>query len=174
MNSCGALSGEQVYSDTKTRPGGEIAQLLAVRVIGEDGENCSSISINKSVIIEMEFEVTTPGYVLLPHFNCFNESGANLFVTLDRDEKWRKVKRKKGIYKSRVTIPGNFFAECTVIVSANLFAINPTIKQFVALDAVAFQVVDSIDGTTSRGDYAGSIPGIVRPAFDWTTEYHSD
>lgn len=173
MGAGGAVMGCREYTDAEKRPGGEVARLLAVRVFGEDGEICTSADIRTSVVLEMEFEVTTSGYVLLPHFSCFNESGAHLFVTIDRDEKWRKKKRPKGIYKSRVLIPGNFFAECTVFVNANLFTLDPNIIQFVARDAVGFQVYDSLDGDSARGDYSGGIPGVVRPAFDWATEYHS-
>ena len=38
-------------------------------------------------------------------------------------------------------------------------------------DAVGFQVIDSLDGDSARGDYAGPIPGVVRPILHWTTEY---
>jgi lipopolysaccharide transport system ATP-binding protein len=37
-------------------------------------------------------------------------------------------------------------------------------------DAVAFHVVDNLDGDSARGDYAGPIPGVVRPMLRWTTE----
>jgi lipopolysaccharide transport system ATP-binding protein len=36
-------------------------------------------------------------------------------------------------------------------------------------DAVAFQVIDSIDGDSSRGRDAGLMPGIVRPMLEWKT-----
>jgi lipopolysaccharide transport system ATP-binding protein len=35
-------------------------------------------------------------------------------------------------------------------------------------DVVAFHVMDSLDGNSVRGDYAGSIPGVVRPLLQWT------
>ena len=41
-------------------------------------------------------------------------------------------------------------------------------------DAVAFQVVDSTDGDSSRGDYAGHLPGVVRPLLNWETKYGLD
>jgi lipopolysaccharide transport system ATP-binding protein len=34
-------------------------------------------------------------------------------------------------------------------------------------DAVAFQVVDSLEGGSARGDYAGAFPGVVRPLLKW-------
>jgi hypothetical protein len=41
-------------------------------------------------------------------------------------------------------------------------------------DAIAFQVVDSTDGDSARGDYAGSLPGVVRPLLRWETNYESE
>jgi lipopolysaccharide transport system ATP-binding protein len=42
---------------------------------------------------------------------------------------------------------------------------------FYEADAVAFQVIDSVDGDAARGDYTGNIPGVVRPMLEWTTRY---
>ena len=36
-------------------------------------------------------------------------------------------------------------------------------------DAVAFQVVDSIDGDSARADCAGRLRGAVRPLLEWET-----
>jgi lipopolysaccharide transport system ATP-binding protein len=36
---------------------------------------------------------------------------------------------------------------------------------------VAFQVIDSLDGDSARGDWAGRWTGVVRPALKWTTQY---
>ena len=51
---------------------------------------------------------------------------------------------------------------------------NPVRVHFYERDAVAFQVVDSLDGNSVRGDFAGHYPGVVRPMLDWTTQYQSD
>jgi len=68
-------------------------------------------------------------------------------------------------------IPGNLLAEGTLFVNANMFSMEPRQKQFGERDAVAFQVVDGMDGGSARGDYGGQMPGVVRPLLEWTTEY---
>ncbi len=166
--------GYREYNDSVKQPGGDVARLLSVRVCDDNDEVSEVVDIRNSVFLEMEFEVITSEHILLPHFSCFNESGVRLFVTVDRDETWRKRKRLKGRYKSKVKIPGNFFAEGTIFVSANMMTLEPDTVQFVEKDAVAFQVVDSLDGDSARGDYAGNMPGVVRPVFDWTNEYYKD
>jgi lipopolysaccharide transport system ATP-binding protein len=41
-------------------------------------------------------------------------------------------------------------------------------------DVVAFQVIDSMEGDTARGEYAGKMRGVVRPFLKWTTDYDSE
>jgi lipopolysaccharide transport system ATP-binding protein len=48
---------------------------------------------------------------------------------------------------------------------------NPNIVHFSEREVVAFQVIDSLDGDSARGDYAGSMPGVVRPLLRWTTRF---
>jgi lipopolysaccharide transport system ATP-binding protein len=50
---------------------------------------------------------------------------------------------------------------------------DPVVVQFHEREAVAFQVVDSLDGGSARGDFAGTIPGVVRPMLKWTTSFDS-
>jgi lipopolysaccharide transport system ATP-binding protein len=72
---------------------------------------------------------------------------------------------------SSVWIPGNLLSEGTLFVMAEMATINPTIMQFRERDIVAFQVVDSMDGDSARGDMAGQMRGVVRPLLKWTTAF---
>ena len=40
---------------------------------------------------------------------------------------------------------------------------------FNAIEIVGFDVVDSIEGDTARGDYAGKMDGVIRPILEWET-----
>jgi homopolymeric O-antigen transport system ATP-binding protein len=72
---------------------------------------------------------------------------------------------------STAWIPGNFLAEGAVIIGAAISTMDPVRVHFFERDVVAFQVVDSLDGNSARGDYAGPVPGIVRPLLKWTSEF---
>lgn len=37
--------------------------------------------------------------------------------------------------------------------------------------SVMYQIIDSMNGDSARGDYAGHIPGVVRPLLRWTSEF---
>jgi lipopolysaccharide transport system ATP-binding protein len=70
-----------------------------------------------------------------------------------------------------VWIPGNFLAEGAVTVGAAICTMDNFAVHFHEKDAVAFHVADSMDGDSARGDYGGSIPGVIRPLLNWTDEY---
>ena len=48
--------------------------------------------------------------------------------------------------------------------------LEPNIHQFTERQAVAFQVVDTLEGDTARGDWAGRMRGVVRPLLQWQTQ----
>jgi len=159
------------WSNPAQAPGNDVARLRAVRVRGEDGSVREAMDIRRPVAIELEFDVLRPGFVLVPNCHFFNEESVYLFVTSDLDEEWRNRPRPVGRYVATVWLPGNFLAEGTLIVGAALSTLTPLVVHFYERDAVAFQVIDSLDGDSARGDYAGPMPGVVRPILQWTTRF---
>ncbi len=151
-------------------PGGEVAGLFAVRVRTEDGRITDTLDIRRPIRIEMEYDVWKAGYKLMPYFRLSNEEGVVAFTSNDLDPDWRGRPRPAGRYVSTVWIPGNYLAEGMMFVAAGLTTINPDRTQFREREAVAFQVVDSIEGDSARGDFGKRIRGVVRPLLKWTTE----
>ncbi len=169
LNSEHGMTPFREWKDTAKAPGSDVARLCAVRITTLDGEIKDSFSIKESVRVEMEYEVLKPGYMLLPHFHFTNDYGIKLFVSIDNDPQWRKKPRPVGRYKSAVIIPGNLLSEGTVFVEPDMITLDPPLIQFEVPDAVAFQVIDSQDGTTARGDWTGKLPGVIRPLLNWET-----
>jgi lipopolysaccharide transport system ATP-binding protein len=131
-----------------------------------------AVDIRKTVGIKIEYEVLKPGYVLVPNYYFFNEEGVNIFIAGDQGRLWRRKTRPIGYYASTVWIPGNFLSEGSVIVGAAISThVTPPIVHFFERDAVAFQVIDTLEGDSARGDYGGHMPGVVRPLLRWTTEF---
>ncbi|MDQ4075592.1 MAG: polysaccharide ABC transporter ATP-binding protein [Chloroflexota bacterium] len=156
----------------KEAPGSDIVRLLGLRVRDKDGKVTEAMDIRRPIGIEMEYEVLKPGYTLFPHFSVTNQDGTLLFVALDQDPAWRGRTREVGHYVSTGWIPGNFLAEGSMIVGAAMRTIEPDLLHFHEQDAVAFQVIDVPNAdNTARGGWTRSIPGVVRPLLEWTTEY---
>jgi len=164
---------ERTWPDPDKAPGNDITRLRSVRVINEKGQVTDAIDIRNPVGIEMEFDVYKPGYVMIPNYHFFNEEGVYVFVVHDQNPQWNRHPREIGHYFSTVWIPGNFLSEGTMIVGAAMSTFQPLSGHFYEREAVAFQVVDSMDGNSARGDYAGPMPGVVRPLLRWDTRFIS-
>lgn len=163
------------WPDPTVAPGNEVARLRAVSVQDERGDVRESLDIRRPVIIELEFDVLIPGYVIVPNVNLTDEQGICIFAAVDLDATWHRRPRPVGRYVTRAQVPGNFFSEGTVVLRALLSTFDPYQIHADAPGAVAFHVTDVLDGGSARGDYAGPMPGVVRPALTWTNlcwEYH--
>ncbi|MEO6555588.1 MAG: ABC transporter ATP-binding protein [Nitrospiraceae bacterium] len=162
------------WSDPDKAPGGEVARLRAVRVRAEDGESTEKIDIRRKVGLEMEYEVLKSGYKLRPAVCLYNEEGVRLFDSLEHDPAWRGRLRPPGRYRSTAWIPGNYLAEGTMFVNVGVDTLDPEVEQFYERQAVAFYVIDSCEGDSARGDYAGPFAGVVRPLLNWNTVFNPD
>ncbi len=158
------------WPDAATAPAGDIARLRAVKVRDQEGRVSEAIDIRTPLSVEMTFEVRRRGSVLLPFFQFFNEEGILAFEVNDLDAHWRGRPRPEGQYRSSVRVPGNLLSEGTLFVTAGVLSEGNTV-QFYESDAVAFQVIDSMDGDSARGDYGGSMSGVVRPLLTWKTDF---
>lgn len=167
-------SASRKWADPAKAPGNGLARLLGVRVHTAENETADALDIRKPVGIEMEYEVLQSGHVMVPNYHFFNEGGVYAFVSGDNDASWRGRPRPAGRYQSTAWIPGNYLSEGTMIVGVALTTFETGTIHFYERDAVAFQVIDSLDGDSARGDFAGPIPGVVRPLLQWHTRELSD
>jgi lipopolysaccharide transport system ATP-binding protein len=159
----------RVWSDLNTAPGDDIVRLCAVRVCTEDRVFSDAFDIRKPIGIEMEYEVFESGHVLTPNFHCYNEEGVYAFVAVETDSAWAGRARSVGRYVSTAWIPGNLLSEGTLFVGAAISTMDPVVVHFYERDAVAFQIIDTMDGDSARGEYAGPMPGVMRPLLQWST-----
>jgi lipopolysaccharide transport system ATP-binding protein len=139
--------------------------------VRSEGEVREAVDIRRPVDLEIEFEVLERGCVLSPNFRVANGDGQFVFVSFDTDPEWRRRPREVGTYTSRARIPGNLLSEGMLIVDAAVNTLDPLTEHAHELAAVSFHVVDSLDGDSARTDYAGEMPGIVRPLLEWETEF---
>jgi lipopolysaccharide transport system ATP-binding protein len=162
------------WPDLSQAPGNDVVRLRAVRVRTEDGQISDVVDIRKPVGIEMEYEVLKAGSVLVPNLHFFVEEGVCAFASVDYDTTWRGKPRSEGRYTSTAWIPGNLLSEGTLFVEVAISTIDPIAVLLYERNAVAFQVIDSLEGNSARGDYTGALPGVVRPLLNWTTQYSTN
>ncbi len=172
VNAGTGTSAERVWEDPRLAPGDEVARLRGVRVRAQSGELSGSFDIREPVGVELDYEILKPGYTFHSHFMLTNESGTELFVSMELDPEWRGRKREPGRYISTGWIPGNLLAEGSFSVTAVIMSLDPAVGHGVERDAVLFRVVDDLSQRdTARGDYLHPIPGLMRPMLKWQTKY---
>jgi lipopolysaccharide transport system ATP-binding protein len=163
----------QEWPIPESAPGNGVARLRQVRVRNEAGATVENVDVREPVGIEMVFDVLTPGQVMAPSVMLYARSGTCVFTAHDVEPDWRRRPRPVGSFTTTAWIPGNLLAEGALLVSCGLGCIRPLEVHFFVREAVAFNVTDSGTGDSARGDWDGSIPGLVRPLLKWETSYKS-
>ncbi len=164
---------ERQWPDLTKAPGDEVVRLCSTRAKTNDGRVLHSYEINKPIGIEMVYEVLKPGYELMVYCHLMNEEGVKIFVTIDNNSTWRGQLRKRGRYVSTAWIPENLLAEGLYYVGPRIRSLGPPTRRIKLKDVISFQVVNSAEGESVRGDYDGKIAGVVRPLLKWETQYNS-
>jgi len=160
---------EREWPEAAEAPGDAIVRLRRVGIHDEHGKLTTVLDIHRPFRIEVTYDVDEAGHLLLPVVELCNEEGTEVFSTHDTSEVWRRQERSAGRYTSAVIVPGNLLAEGTLIAHISVMSHYPTtILHIRETNAVAFQVVDSDEGKSARGDYVGPMPGVVRPLLKWT------
>jgi lipopolysaccharide transport system ATP-binding protein len=162
----------KVWPEDDDAPGNEVLRLRSVRVRTRDGRTAGEIDIREPVGIEIEYDVTKEGHLLIPNYHFVNEDGLHLFSVQDVGSEWRRRPRPMGRYVSTAWIPGNFLSSGPLSVDIAVSTHVPLVRVHALVQAiVAFEVIDNFDGDGVRGDFLGEYPGVVRPMVDWTTQY---
>lgn len=159
------------FTKTPEKYGDEIATLLKARLTNEARETTDEFRIDEDIYIEMEYEVAKEGARVNPNFHIHTVDGSNAFVTSDvviDPEAIAKV--KPGRYLARCKIPGNFLNDGVYYVGFALSDMAALKAHFHVPDLLQLIIVDLQNGTVTRGRYAGSIPGAIRPVLDWESE----
>lgn len=162
-----ANTGERVWPEGPYAPGDEFVRLCSVRVASSKGETAASINIGEEFTIEFAYDVAVRGAVLFPAVRIFNEWGTEVLWTTDTTSPHHGRACDVGRYQCAVHFPRNLLSEGLMAVSVSITSLCPTRVHFSEADAVHFQAMEVIDGTTSRGDFTEAINSTVRPLLDW-------
>jgi len=168
MNSHIGPRASKKWADRVSRD--NIVSLRSVK-IKQNQKVTDSIDIRHPIDIEAAYEVKEAGHVLYPNYHLYNDNNICVFVAGDYEKTWRGKVRPKGMYTTTATIPGNLLSEGRYTVWIAMSTLSPFTVHFEERDAVAFNIIDSFDGTSARGEYTGKIPGIIRPLLHWETQF---
>jgi lipopolysaccharide transport system ATP-binding protein len=150
-------------------PGSEHVRLLAARFVG-DQPGSPSVDIRRPFSLQFDYEVLTDRYPLHPNVHIYNEEGVCAFISSDSFAREAQRPKAPGRYRATVTVPGNLMAEGTFSLDFAISTFDPVIIHAVERGLFSFSVHDAAEGDSSRGTFAGHLPGIVRPMLPWKTE----
>lgn len=166
---------ERLWLTIETAPGDSVARLRSVRVCDAQGRLVEAIDIRHPFQIEVEYwnlqEKLRPTILL----QFVNEDGVCLFQSNDFNHRgWWQTRREPGLVRCICYLPGNFFSEGFIFVTAGIGTYNPNALHALERDAVAFQIFDHSEGDGARGEYVGGWPGVIRPLLRWDVTTETD
>ena len=150
--------------------GNNLVKILSVKAHNSNFETSENFKITKKIGITLTFEVLESGHKIHSAFNFFNSSGVNIFDSHESNTELYHEKKEQGIYETTVWIYENLFSEGVIIVGVALVTHDPFRVHFHENDAIAFNIVEDIENSPTRGDYVGSLPGIIRPNLKWESQ----
>jgi len=162
------------WSTIDDGPGDDSVRLRALRIVDRQGKVTEGVDVRQAIGLQMEFDVLKPGEVLMPYFRLSNEEGITIFSTIDQELKWHTEARDPGRYVSTAWIPENLLTEGMIYVMAAMRTKHRKYRPFQEADAIAFNVIDEMEGDSARGQWVGKLLGAVRPKLDWTTDYSAE
>ena len=164
-------SGSRIsWPDDESAPGDDLARLLSVRAVDEDGETVDMVDVRRPVGIEIAYRILREGPPVFAKIKVYDRQGDVAFNAMDTAGHWNDA--EPGKYVTTGWIPSNLLNEGRVSVEAGVWTLNgqKLLPRGHRHDAVSFEVFDPGDGDSARGRFVGQLRGPVRPLLEWTTE----
>lgn len=157
------------WPDDRRAPGSDSVRLKSVRLVAGDSTTVlSGVDIRDLLGVEIEYTVLKDEAVFVPSIHLHNGEGVLILVSIDLEQDWVRTPRMCGTYRSVVWISGNFLNTGTHYVSVACSRLDPHALHFFEQQVVAFDVLEG-GATDTRGDFAGALPGAIRPVLKWRT-----
>ena len=159
------------WPDDEDAPGDDLARLLAVRAIDEDGDLSEAIDVREPIGIEMRYRILRSGPGVFTKIRVRDRRGDVAFNAMDI-KSHANESSEPGVYTATAWIPGNLLNEGKWTVDVAVCTMRtPKLHQRAArYEAVLWNVFDPGDGDSARGRFTGPVSGIVRPLLDWSVE----
>ncbi len=147
--------------------GNQLTGIKKIEIKSNDALLENYADVRDEIQIEITFEVFQDGLIVSPGINVHNEEGDHLFTSHHVDYMVNPASLYIGTYQASVTIPSHFFAEGVIYFSVALMRYDPFTVYQHEEKIISLSIVDSVDGSSARGIYAGYFPGLIRPKLQW-------
>ena len=164
------------YGTTSTKSwegqnaGNSLVKLIDVKAHNNQFDVKDNFKITEFVGITVSYEVIEEGNKLHAAFNFYDRNGINIFDSHENNTINYFDRKKCGKYETTVWIPENLFAEGVILVGVAIVTHDPFQVHFHERDCIAFNMIDNQINSPTRGEYVGSLPGIIRPLMKWESK----
>lgn len=149
------------------RPASDFIKLLEAKVIDVEDRVTLNHVMTNDIRVEFTYEILKENELFTHGFNLFNSQGLHILSSHDKDSDTLKKSLGLGIHKKTIIIPKNLLAEGGYNCSFAIMRYNPFKVEFHVLDILGFDVVEIKIDKSTRGDYSGRVPGVIRPLLNW-------
>jgi len=149
-------------TNTKEKYGNAVAELISGNISDNHNTIKEQFYINEEISICMKYRIKKNiDAPVVPNYHFYNANGECIFVVNAPDIK----PLKEGIYEASCSIPANFLNAGVhfILLAATTYFQNNFEVNFTYKDALSFEVVDKLHDNPLRYNYAGPIPGAIRP-----------
>jgi lipopolysaccharide transport system ATP-binding protein len=166
-----ATGAHMSWPDDESAPGDDLARLLSVNAINEDGETIDTFDVRGAIGIEIRYRILETGPPVFAKIRVRDRRTDIAFNAMDT-ARHTDESSEPGVYSATAWIPANFLNEGGTTVDVAVCTLNaPKLHQRAArYEAVKFTVFDPGDGDSARGSFTGELSGVVRPLLDWSFE----
>ena len=150
--------------------GNGIISIREVFVHNEEFDIKGDYLVSEKIGITLKYEVLYKDKKIQAAFNFHNEKGINIFDAHEVNTQLYDNIKEKGVYKTTVWIPKNFFNEGAILIGVALVTHDPFEVHFHEKDVLIFNMYDNLNNSPTRGDFVGNFPGAIRPLLKWKSE----
>ncbi|MFT5963718.1 MAG: lipopolysaccharide transport system ATP-binding protein [Flavobacterium sp.] len=150
--------------------GNSLVKIIDVKAHNNQFDVKDNFKITEFVGITVSYEVITEGNKFHVAFNFYNKNGINIFDSHENNTINYYEIKKCGLYETTAWIPENLFGEGLILVGVALVTHDPFQVHFHERDCIAFNMIDNQINSPTRGEYVGSLPGIIRPLMKWDSK----
>lgn len=151
-------------------PGDDDTRLVSVRVLGEDGEERSSATVDERFAVEVTFDVLRAGKNIQPALHFKSPTDQYLFVVAYTDPEWLERPPPVGRHTATAWVEPHLMNVGITYVTVVLSTPDPFETHCSVERAVSLNIYERFGAEgTARGLYAREFPGAVRPRLRWET-----
>ena len=167
LNLTSTLNHYKSWSNQNYNP---IVQINFIQAHNDKSENSVRFRLDEKIGITIGYNVLVQGYKIQSALNFYNSADVNLFDSHESANDSISQVKNVGEYRSTVWIYKNIFNEGIIKVGVALLTQDPFKVYFHDKNALYLSLYEDFEISTTRGEFKGKLPGLIRPKLKWETK----